>query len=151
MMGRLYAAARLYVNFFQPSFKLKEKRREKAKVIKRYHLLSTPYERALAHPKVTAAVKKRLRDQYRSLDPVALLAEIRATQEELGNRVDRRAGQTRGLQPAHTSTLPATAATFAKALGKPATVGEPRATHRRTRRPIRPEFACRPSSTRILL
>jgi hypothetical protein len=30
-MGRLYAAARLYVNFFQPSFKLKEKRREGAK------------------------------------------------------------------------------------------------------------------------
>jgi hypothetical protein len=35
--ARLYAAARLYVNFFQPSFKLKEKRREGAKVIKRYH------------------------------------------------------------------------------------------------------------------
>jgi hypothetical protein len=34
-MARLYAAARLYVNFFQPSFKLKEKRREGAKVIKR--------------------------------------------------------------------------------------------------------------------
>ncbi|MGY3233251.1 hypothetical protein ACVMAJ_000141 [Bradyrhizobium sp. USDA 4448] len=95
MMGRLYAAARLYVNFFQPSFKLKEKRREGAKVIKRYHLPPTPYERTLAHPKVTAGVKKRLRDQYRSLDPVALLAEIRATQEELGNRVDRRAGQAR--------------------------------------------------------
>jgi SHS family lactate transporter-like MFS transporter len=30
VMGRLYAAARLYVNFFQPSFKLKEKRREGA-------------------------------------------------------------------------------------------------------------------------
>src|SRR6201988_2536579 len=83
VMSRLYAAARLYVNFFQPSFKLKEKRREGAKVIKRYHAPSTPYQRALAHPKVTAAVKKRLRDQYRSLDPVALLAEIRATQEEL--------------------------------------------------------------------
>ena len=49
VMGRLYAAARLYVNFFQPSFKLKEKRREGAKVIKRYHPPSTPYERALAH------------------------------------------------------------------------------------------------------
>jgi hypothetical protein len=36
-MGHLYAAARLYVNFFQPSFKLKDKRREGAKVIKRYH------------------------------------------------------------------------------------------------------------------
>jgi hypothetical protein len=137
MMGRLYAAARLYVNFFQPSFKLKEKRRKGAKVIKRYHLPSTPYERALAHAKVTAAVKKRLRDQYHSLDPVALLAEIRATQEELGNRVDRRAGQARGLQPAHTSALPATASTFAKTLGKTVTVGEPRATHRRTRRPYK--------------
>ncbi|UWU94271.1 transposase family protein [Bradyrhizobium sp. CB1015] len=105
-----------------------------AKVIKRYHLPSTPYERALAHPKVTAAVKKRLRDQYRSLDPVALLAEIRATQEELGNRVDRRAGQARGPQPAHISIPPAT---FAKTLGKTATAGEPRATHRRTRRPYK--------------
>jgi hypothetical protein len=136
-MGRLYAAGRLYVNFFQPSFKLKEKRREGAKVIKRYHPPLTPYERALAHPKVTAAVKKRLRDQYRSLDPVALLAEIRATQDELGNRVDRRAGQARGLQCASTSTAPATAASFAKTLGKTATAGEPRATHRRTRRPYK--------------
>jgi hypothetical protein len=59
--------ARLYVNFFQPSVKLKEKRREGAKVIKRYHLPSTPYERALAHGEVIADVKKRLRDQYRSL------------------------------------------------------------------------------------
>ncbi|MET4324038.1 hypothetical protein ABIC02_007830 [Bradyrhizobium sp. RT5a] len=46
VMGRLYAAARLYVNFFQPSFKLKEKRREGAKVIKRYHAPLTPYQRA---------------------------------------------------------------------------------------------------------
>jgi hypothetical protein len=137
VMGRLYAAARLYVNFFQPSFKLKEKRREGAKVIKRYHAPLTPYQRALAHPKVTAAVKRRLRDQYRSLDPVALLAEIRATQDELGNRVDRRAGQARGLQRACTSTAPATAATFAKTLGKTVTAGEPRATHRRTRRPYK--------------
>ena len=138
VMGRLYAAARLYVNFFQPSFKLKEKRREGAKVIKRYHPPSTPYERALAHPKVTAAVKKRLRDQYRSLDPVALLAEIRATQEELGNRVDRRAGQARGLQRASTSTAPATAAhAFAKTLGKTVKAGEPRATHRRPHRPYK--------------
>jgi Integrase core domain len=134
-MGRLYAAARLYVNFFQPSFKLKEKRREGAKVIKRYHAPSTPYQRALAHPKVTAAVKKRLRDQYRSLDPVALLAEIRATQEELGNRVDRRAA--RGLQRACKTPAPATAAAFAKTLGRTVQLGEPRATHRRPHRPYK--------------
>jgi hypothetical protein len=86
---------------------------------------------------VTAAVKKRLRDQYRSLDPIALLAEIRATREELGNRVDRRAGQARGLQRACTSTAPMTAATFAKTLGKTVKVGEPRATHRRPHRPYK--------------
>jgi hypothetical protein len=76
--------------------------------------------------------KTRLRDQYRSLDPIALVAEIRATQEELGNRIDRRAGQARGLQRACTSIAPATAA-FAKA-GKMVKVGEPRATHRRPHR-----------------
>src|SRR3982075_18556 len=133
VMVRLYAAARLYVNFFQPSFKLKEKRREGAKVIKRYHAPSTPCERALAHPKATAAVKQRLRDQYRTLDPVPLFAEIRTAQQELGNRVDRRAGQARGLQCASTNNAPAIAARFAKTLGKTATVGETRATHRRTR------------------
>jgi hypothetical protein len=136
VMGRLYAAARLYVNFFQPSFKLKEKRREGAKVIKRYHAPSTPYERALAHPKVTAAVKRRLRDQYRLLNPIALLAEIRAIQEELGNRVDRRAGQARS-QPSAGTSGPAPTATFARTLGKMVQVGEPRGTHRRPRRPYK--------------
>jgi hypothetical protein len=65
------------------------------------------------------------------------VAEIRATQEELGDRVDRRAGQARGLQCASTNNAPAIVATFAKTLGKTATVGEPRATHRRTRRPYK--------------
>ena len=141
VIGRLYAAARLYVNFFQPSFKLKEKRREGAKVIKRYHNPLTPYERALAHPMVSEAVKKRLREQYRTLDPVALLAEIRAVQEELGNRIDRRAGG--ALRETATgksdvaavvhSSIAAPAA-FARGLGNDLARGEPRATHRRPKR-----------------
>jgi hypothetical protein len=32
-----------------------------------------------AHPKLPAVVKQRLRDQHRTLNPVALLAEIRST------------------------------------------------------------------------
>jgi hypothetical protein len=130
VMARLYAAARLYINFFQPSFKLKEKRREGAKVIKRYHAPSTPYERALVHPEVPAAVKQRLREQYRTLDPVALLAEIRATQEELGNRVDRRAGKDAPLQVPSAPD----AVAFARTLGTTVTAGDPRATHRRPKR-----------------
>jgi hypothetical protein len=76
-LARLFAAARLHINFFQPSFKLKEKRREGAKVIKRYHAPATLYERALAHPALDEALKHRLREMYRALDPVALLAQMR--------------------------------------------------------------------------
>jgi len=131
-MARLYAAARLYVNFFQPSFKLKEKRREGAKVIKRYHDPATPFERALAHRQVARAVKRRLREMHRTLDPVALLAEMRAAQTELGERIDRRAGKSAAPLPARSSAPDAAA--FAKALGKAGEASEPRATHRRPKR-----------------
>jgi hypothetical protein len=131
-MARLYAAARLYVNFFQPSFKLKEKRREGAKVIKRYHAPSTPFERALAHPKVTRAVKARLREMHRTLDPVALLAEMRAAQTELGERIDRRPGKIAARLPVPSPA--ADAAVFAKTLGKSGGAGELRGTHRRPKR-----------------
>ncbi|WP_439400163.1 hypothetical protein ACRQ5Q_41960 (plasmid) [Bradyrhizobium sp. PMVTL-01] len=73
-LAHLFAAARLHINFFQPSFKLKEKHREGAKVIKRYLPPATPYERALVHPHLNAAFKRRLREIYRTFDPVALLA-----------------------------------------------------------------------------
>ena len=129
MMARLYAAARLHVNFFQPSFKLKEKRREGAKVIKRYHAPATPYERALAHRHVSKKIKQRLRAQYRTLDPVVLLSEIRAAQEELGRRIDRR-----GLAAALQMPLPVSNATdFAQTLGMSIKAGEPRGTHRRAK------------------
>jgi hypothetical protein len=133
-MARLYVASRMHVNVFQPSFKLKDKRREGAKVIKRYHAPATPYARALAHPKVSKAVKRRLRDLYRTLDPIALLAEMRTAQTELGSRVDRR-GMNNG---AAAICRPAPdAATFAKGLGKTSQAGEPRATHRRIKRPYK--------------
>lgn len=128
VMTRLYAAARLHVNFFQPSFKLKEKRREGAKVIKRYHPPATPYERALMHPKLALTVKRRLRETYRTLDPVQLLAEIRAAQEELGERIGKR-----GLAPA-ASGSPVDPLAFARSLGTTATTAEVRATHRRPKR-----------------
>jgi hypothetical protein len=37
ILGRLYAVLRLFVNFFQPSFKLASKMRAGAKVSKTYH------------------------------------------------------------------------------------------------------------------
>ncbi len=44
-LGRLYAAARLFVNFFQPSFKLATKTRVGSRVLKSYHAPETPCAR----------------------------------------------------------------------------------------------------------
>jgi hypothetical protein len=57
-LSALHEAARLYVNFFQPSFKLKSKLREGAKVTKKYEIPATPYEPSWpmiglrTHPKI---------------------------------------------------------------------------------------------------
>src|ERR1700747_218722 len=56
-LGRLYQSARLYVNFFQPSFKLASKQREGSLVLRRYHPPLTPCQRLLASPYVNEAVK----------------------------------------------------------------------------------------------
>ena len=47
-LARLYATVRLFVNFFQPSFKLAAKARDGARVKKRYHPAATPFQRLLA-------------------------------------------------------------------------------------------------------
>ena len=45
-LAELYRSVRLFVNFFQPSFKLADKEREGAKVRKRYHPPATPLSAA---------------------------------------------------------------------------------------------------------
>jgi hypothetical protein len=88
ILGRLYQSARLYVNFFQPSFKLASKQRDGALVRRRYHPPLTPCQRLLASPYVDEAVKGQLRQQFAALDPVALLKAIRDTQQELAAASD---------------------------------------------------------------
>jgi hypothetical protein len=83
-LQRLYQNARLYVNFFQPSFKLAGKQRDGAMVRRRYYPPLTPCQRLLASPRVEEGVKTQLRQQFAALDPVALLKTIRDTQQELG-------------------------------------------------------------------
>ncbi|ASY61038.1 Mobile element protein (plasmid) [Sinorhizobium sp. CCBAU 05631] len=90
VLGRLYDVVRLHGNLFQPSFKLREKTRIGARVIKRYHPPVPPVARVLAHSGVAEADKERLQAMLEREDPVMLFAGIRAAQEELGKRVDRR-------------------------------------------------------------
>ena len=82
-IGRLYGASRLFVNFFQPSFKLAEKHRQGAQVSKRYHPPETPYERLLQCETLSDAIKSKLSEVGIGLDPLKLLEEMRTMQSHL--------------------------------------------------------------------
>lgn len=82
-LAHLYSKVRLYVNYFQPSFKLISKTRDGARVSKRYDKPATPCDRLLAHEAVSTEVKDALRAQRERLDPVELLHGIRETQAAL--------------------------------------------------------------------
>lgn len=60
-LGRLYAAARLHGNLFPLPFKLREKRREGTRVIKRHDAPDALVMRVLTHAVVSYADKSRLR------------------------------------------------------------------------------------------
>ena len=82
-IAHLHRVMRLYVNYFQPSFKLMEKTRKGSVVIKRYSPPATPCDRVMGHEAVSAHAKARLIERRASLDPVALLHSIRETQSAL--------------------------------------------------------------------
>ncbi len=88
-LGRLYGSVRLFVNFFQPSFKLARKVRDGAKVTKRYHAPTTPYQRLMADPRTSDEVRRRVSALHATLDPVRLLSEIRLAQQQLVEIADR--------------------------------------------------------------
>jgi hypothetical protein len=82
-LARLYQLVRLFVNYFQPSMKLRSKIREGARVKKTYHKPATPCERLLGHASVTEGVKEGLRSEQGRLDPLELLHRIRDAQAAL--------------------------------------------------------------------
>ena len=100
VMNELYGVLRLYLNFFQPTFKLMGKQqrvkledgKQAAKPYKRvYDRVRTPYQRALDREDIDRTVKDHLTAQYESLNPKLLRDRIQAvtsklerTQRELG-------------------------------------------------------------------
>jgi hypothetical protein len=87
-LATLHERARLFVNVFQASFKLAEKKRDGARVTKRYHKPMTPLDRLLADPRVGQDVRDRALALRTGLDPVRLLAEIRHEQQALVTLAD---------------------------------------------------------------
>ena len=83
MLVQLYQKLRLYLNYFQPSFKLLEKSREGSATVKRYSPPATPCDRLLQHQAVTDETKEQLTQHRVSRDPVTLLHSIREAQAAL--------------------------------------------------------------------
>lgn len=83
VLQELYGHLRLWVNFFCPQMKLKEKTRQGARVTKRYDVARTPYQRVLASPKVSAKAKATLTRQYQTLNPAQLKRDIGRCQDQL--------------------------------------------------------------------
>ena len=118
------AVSRLTINFFRPSFKIKSKTRDGARVHKTYHPPITPCDRLLGLPPVADETKVRLREQSAALDPVRLLQEICAAQHTL-------VGFAASGRPETPALLPVTdVATFLSNLSTAWVSGEVRPTHR---------------------
>jgi hypothetical protein len=126
VLAKLHQAGRLYVNFFQPSFKLKSKSRQGAKVTKHYHRPATPCERLLASDRVPTHCKEQLRRIFAALDPVELLNEIRQAQRELAALESDAL-----MQPAAVAAGSAELSRFVESLSKAWRDGEVRLTHRK--------------------
>ena len=125
---RLYGASRLFVNFFQPSFKLAEKHRDGAKVTKRYHPPLTPCERLLQSDRIPDVAKAKLREVAAELDPLKLLEEMRAVQAHLAVLAD-------GEMPPAMTTEPPNLAAFVASLSSAWHAGEIRPTFRMEGKP----------------
>jgi hypothetical protein len=88
IMNSLYAGPlRLYLNFFQPTRKRKSKEYDPStgKARKFYFDAKTPYQRVLDSKYIQTKQKDMLRWEYKQLNPVKLLAEIRSLLTELGS------------------------------------------------------------------
>jgi hypothetical protein len=76
LLKSIYDDLRLYINFFQPSFKLLGKERLGKKIRKQYDVPKTPYQRVLDHTEVSTEVKTRLSQLYVQLNPAELRRQI---------------------------------------------------------------------------
>ena len=72
LLESIYDDLRLYINFFQPSFKLIAKERIGNQTLKRYDTAKTPYQRILERKDISLEAKARLMNLYLHLNPAEL-------------------------------------------------------------------------------
>ena len=100
LLNELYGYLRFYNNFFQPVMKLIKNERTGAKVKKTYDQPQTPYQRLLAAPTTTKAMRKRLETEYASLNPAELKRQITRLQTLLRKTAVRQSSATGSIESA---------------------------------------------------
>ena len=72
ILTSIYQDLRLYVNFFQPVLKLIAKERIGNKVVRKYDLARTPYQRVMERQDISLTRKAQLLNAYLHLNPAKL-------------------------------------------------------------------------------
>ena len=76
LLESIYDDLRLYINFFQPVFKLIAKEHIGNKTIRRYDTVKTPYQRVMERKDISLETKARLTNLYVRLNPAQLRRRI---------------------------------------------------------------------------
>jgi len=76
LLESIYDDLRLYINFFQPSFKLLAKEPIDKQIVKRYDPAKTPYQRVIERKDISLEAKARLAHIYIQLNPAELRRRI---------------------------------------------------------------------------
>ena len=90
ILRELYACLTVYKNFFQPSMKLIEKVRVGGKIHRKYDEPKTPYLRLIDSDQITAASRKKLNEQYASLNVAELGRRIEELKTKLCECLERK-------------------------------------------------------------
>jgi hypothetical protein len=84
LLNRMYELLSLYRNFFQVTMKLIKKERIGSQVRKVYGKpAKTPYQRVLESEGISTVAQQQLKQRYQTLNPAALLRDIRKIQQRL--------------------------------------------------------------------
>ncbi|EOC9367849.1 hypothetical protein ACJCHP_004559 [Enterobacter asburiae] len=82
-MNQMYMANWLFINFFQPSFKLLETQRVGGKTVRRHDSPRTPYNRLTEVHTLRSELRCHFDDIIHALDSLKLLETIRLYQHQL--------------------------------------------------------------------
>ncbi|MFM4810548.1 transposase family protein [Aeromonas hydrophila] len=82
-MNQMYMANRLFINFFQPSFKLLDTQRIGGKTVRKHDDPKTPYNRLIDLHILRSDLRGHFDDIIHAIDPLKLLETIRLYQHQL--------------------------------------------------------------------